>query len=94
MPRGELQHPGNGPGGESWDVWHKEPWPGTQRKHFGKHGDVSIKAMDYIGFGLSDQASFDRVEYHHTSNLKQLVKHLDVQDIALTKNRGHFVQEH
>lgn len=50
--------------------------------------------MDYIGFGLSDQASFDRVEYHHTSNLKRLVKHLDVQDIALTKNRGHFVQEH
>lgn len=44
---------------------------------------VRIIAMDHIGFGLSDQASFEMVDVHHANNLKQLVKHLGIQDITL-----------
>lgn len=42
-----------------------------------------IVAMDHIGFGRSDQASFEMVDMHHAANLKQLVAHLDLHDIAL-----------
>ena len=46
-------------------------------------GAVRIIAMDHIGFGLSDQASFEMVEYHHANNVKQLVTYLGVQEITL-----------
>ncbi len=42
-----------------------------------------VVAMDHIGFGLSDQASFEMVEMHHARNLAQLVKTLDLRDITL-----------
>jgi len=44
---------------------------------------VRIIAMDHIGFGLSDQASFEMVDMHHANNLMQLIKHLDIQHITL-----------
>ncbi|GAA5315103.1 MAG: hypothetical protein AseanaTS_03070 [Candidatus Pelagadaptatus aseana] len=44
---------------------------------------LRIIAMDHIGFGLSDQASFEMVDYHHTNNLKQLIAHLNVTDVTL-----------
>ncbi|MEC8429421.1 MAG: alpha/beta fold hydrolase, partial [Pseudomonadota bacterium] len=44
---------------------------------------LRIIAMDHIGFGLSDQASFEMVDYHHANNLKQLIEHLDVRDATL-----------
>lgn len=46
-------------------------------------GPARIIAMDHIGFGLSDQASFEMVEMHHAANLSMLVKHLDLQNITL-----------
>ena len=33
---------------------------------------LRIIAMDHIGFGLSDQATFEMVEIHHSENLLQL----------------------
>ncbi|GAA6151753.1 alpha/beta fold hydrolase [Pseudoteredinibacter isoporae] len=45
--------------------------------------NVRIVAMDHIGFGLSDQASFEMVDFHHAQNLKQLIEHLDLQNIFL-----------
>jgi len=44
---------------------------------------LRIVAMDHIGFGLSDQASYEMVEQHHAANLLQLVQYLDLQDITL-----------
>lgn len=44
---------------------------------------VRIIAMDHIGFGLSDQASFEMVDYHHARNVQQLVRYLGVNDITL-----------
>lgn len=46
-------------------------------------GAIRVIAMDHIGFGLSDQASFEMVDYHHANNVKQLVAHLGVTDITL-----------
>lgn len=45
--------------------------------------NLRIVAMDHIGFGLSDQADFEMVDMHHTANLKQLIQHLDLQDVTL-----------
>jgi len=42
-----------------------------------------IIAMDHIGFGLSDQASFEMVDFHHANNLKHLIALLDLKDITL-----------
>ena len=42
-----------------------------------------VIAMDHIGFGLSDQASFEMVDMHHANNLKQLIDYLDPTDITL-----------
>ncbi len=42
-----------------------------------------IVAMDHIGFGLSDPASFEMVDMHHAAHLRQLVQHLDLQDITM-----------
>lgn len=44
---------------------------------------IRVVAMDHIGFGLSDQASFEMVDMHHAQNLKQLITHLDLQNISL-----------
>lgn len=49
----------------------------TARKPF------RIIAMDHIGFGLSDQASFEMVSMDHAKNLSQLIKHLDVKKVTL-----------
>ncbi len=40
-------------------------------------------AVDQIGFGVSDQASFEMIDMHHAFNLKRLVEHLDLRDITL-----------
>ncbi len=42
-----------------------------------------IVAMDHIGFGLSDQASFLNVAMDHSDNLLQLVRHLDLKNVTL-----------
>ncbi len=42
-----------------------------------------IVAMDHIGFGLSDQASFEMVCMDHANNLLQLVELLDLRNVTL-----------
>jgi pimeloyl-ACP methyl ester carboxylesterase len=42
-----------------------------------------VLAMDHLGFGRSDQASFEMVEMHHAANLLQLVRALDLHDITV-----------
>ncbi len=42
-----------------------------------------VVAMDHIGFGLSDQASYEMVDMHHAHNLLRLIQHLDLTDITL-----------
>jgi len=42
-----------------------------------------IVAMDHIGFGLSDQATYEMVCMDHANNLLQLVKFLDLRDVTL-----------
>ena len=42
-----------------------------------------IVAMDHIGFGLSDQASFEMVCMDHADNLLQLIKHLELKNVTL-----------
>jgi len=42
-----------------------------------------IVAMDHIGFGLSDQASFEMVCMDHASNLLELLVHLDLRNVTL-----------
>lgn len=61
---------------------------------------IRIIAMDHIGFGLSDQASYEMVDMHHASNLLQLIKHLDLQAVTLVLHdwggpigAGAFIQE-
>lgn len=44
---------------------------------------LRIVAMDHIGFGLSDQATFEMVDAHHAANLIQLVRALDLHDVTL-----------
>jgi pimeloyl-ACP methyl ester carboxylesterase len=42
-----------------------------------------VVAMDHLGFGRSDQASFEMVEMHHAANLRSLVRALDLRDVTL-----------
>ena len=42
-----------------------------------------IVAPDHIGFGRSDQATFEMVDMHHAGNLRHLVEALDLRDITL-----------
>ena len=56
--------------------------------------------MDHIGFGLSDQASFEMVEMHHAKNLLQLVQSLNLTRVTLAVHDwggpiglGAFIQE-
>jgi pimeloyl-ACP methyl ester carboxylesterase len=44
---------------------------------------LRIVGMDHIGFGLSDQASFEMVDMHHSANLLELVRHLDLRRTTL-----------
>ena len=45
--------------------------------------NIRLVAMDHIGFGLSDQATYEMIDMHHSSNLWQLVTHLDLRDVTL-----------
>jgi cis-3-alkyl-4-acyloxetan-2-one decarboxylase len=42
-----------------------------------------IIAMDHIGFGLSDQATFEMVCPDHADNLWRLIRNLDLQKVTL-----------
>ena len=42
-----------------------------------------IVAMDHIGYGLSDQASFEMVSMDHANNLLQLIEYLDLRRVTL-----------
>ncbi|MFX0021918.1 MAG: alpha/beta fold hydrolase [Candidatus Hermodarchaeota archaeon] len=42
-----------------------------------------LVAIDHIGFGLSDQATYEMVCMDHASNLIQMVKYLDLRNITL-----------
>jgi len=44
---------------------------------------MRIIAMDHIGFGLSDQATFEMVDIHHAANLEQLIVALDLNNVTL-----------
>ncbi len=44
---------------------------------------LRLVAMDHIGFGLSDQATFEMVDMHHSENLLQLIRHLDLNNVTL-----------
>jgi len=44
---------------------------------------VQIIAMDHIGFGISDQATFEMVDMHHAANLKLFLDFLDLTNILL-----------
>ena len=50
-----------------------------------KHATQTMRviAMDHIGFGLSDQASFEMVDMHHAANLTQLIEFLDLNNVTL-----------
>jgi cis-3-alkyl-4-acyloxetan-2-one decarboxylase len=59
-----------------------------------------IIAMDHIGFGLSDQATFEMTCADHAVNLLFLVRHLDLQKVTLVVHDwggpigiGAFLQE-
>mmetsp|Transcript_6124 Transcript_6124/g.8019 ORF Transcript_6124/g.8019 Transcript_6124/m.8019 type:complete len:358 (+) Transcript_6124:206-1279(+) len=41
---------------------------------------LRIVVMDHIGFGYSDDATFEMVEMHHSYNLLQLVDHLQFKE--------------
>jgi pimeloyl-ACP methyl ester carboxylesterase len=42
-----------------------------------------IVAVDHIGFGLSDQASYEMVDMDYADNLLQLIRHLDLKNVTL-----------
>lgn len=42
-----------------------------------------IVAPDHVGFGRSDQATYEMVDMHHAENLLQLVVALDLRDVTL-----------
>jgi pimeloyl-ACP methyl ester carboxylesterase len=44
---------------------------------------LRLVSVDHIGFGISDQASFEMVDMHHAENLSQLIRHLDLQNVTL-----------
>lgn len=56
--------------------------------------------IDNIGYGLSDQASFEMVDMHHADNVLQLIQHLDLKKVTLVIHDwggpigvGAFIQE-
>ncbi len=61
---------------------------------------LRVIAMDHIGFGLSDQATFEMVDMHHSANLLQLIRHLNLTEVTLVVHDwggpigiGAFVQD-
>jgi pimeloyl-ACP methyl ester carboxylesterase len=44
---------------------------------------IRIVAMDHIGFGLSDQATYEMVCMDHANNLLQLIEYLDLKNVTL-----------
>ena len=44
---------------------------------------INILAMDHIGMGLSDQATFQMECMNHADNLRQLIRHLNVKNATL-----------
>ena len=44
---------------------------------------LRVIGVDHVGFGLSDQATFEMVDMHHAANLRQLVHELDLHDVTL-----------
>ena len=61
---------------------------------------LRLLAMDHIGFGLSDQATFEMVDMHHAANLLEWIRHLDLKDVTLVVHDwggpiglGAFIQE-
>lgn len=44
---------------------------------------LRLVAMDHIGFGVSDRATFEMVDMHHSANLLQLIRHLDLHNVTL-----------
>jgi pimeloyl-ACP methyl ester carboxylesterase len=44
---------------------------------------IRIVAMDHIGFGLSDQATYEMVCMDHADNLLQLIRHLNLKNVTL-----------
>ncbi len=59
-----------------------------------------IIAMDHIGFGLSDQATFEMTCADHAVNLLHLIRHLNLQNVTLVVHDwggpigiGAFLQE-
>lgn len=48
-----------------------------------KEKNVRIIAMDHIGFGISDRATYEMIDIHHAFNLKLFIQALDLQNITL-----------
>ncbi|MFB6165968.1 MAG: alpha/beta fold hydrolase [Haloarculaceae archaeon] len=44
---------------------------------------VRVVAMDHVGFGLSDPASYEMVCMDHARNLRQLIAAMDLRDVTL-----------
>jgi pimeloyl-ACP methyl ester carboxylesterase len=44
---------------------------------------IRLIAMDHIGFGLSDQATYEMIDMHHSTNLLHLIRYLGLTDISL-----------
>lgn len=42
-----------------------------------------LVAMDHIGFGLSDRATYEMIDMHHAENLRQLVQYLNLKQVSL-----------
>jgi len=62
---------------------------------------VRIVAMDHVGFGLSDQASYEMVSMDHAENLLKLIQYLNLENVTLVVHDwggpigiGAFLQEH
>lgn len=53
-------------------------------KHLIKTAEKPFRlvAMDHIGFGLSDQATFEMVCMDHAQNLLELIEHLDLHNVT------------
>ena len=58
-------------------------WRGVRDSLIASGQNVRLILPDHLGFGLSDPASFEMIDMHHAANLRQLVAHLDLQDIIV-----------
>ncbi|MDN5745333.1 MAG: alpha/beta fold hydrolase [Nocardioidaceae bacterium] len=44
---------------------------------------IRIVAMDHLGYGLSDQASFEMIDVHHSANVAMLVRALGLREVTM-----------